>query len=720
MIKNRIALTTWFHYHNYGTALQAIALSSVIKSLGYKVDILNYIPYGKRYSNEPDTSWGNAERVNDKKRDKKFKQFINKNFTFTAICKQDKDFKKLNLKYNAFIAGSDQIWSPIVFDERYFLDYVSDNRKRISYASSFGVQSIENNYVKEKIKGLISQFSRLSVREEQGQKIIKELTGNLAEIVLDPTLLLNYEEWRNIIKNPTKQLKEKYILCYFLGENKNAWKHVKQISARENLQVKVLPVFVKDPTRGHIEYGVAPKEFFNLIDNAEIVLTDSFHGAIFSLICETPFYLFERFSNDDKLSQNSRVHNLLNITKLNNRLIRYDEPVRNKYDFEIDFSAVQKIISEKRLKSIEYLKESLPTDKSLVSIIIPVYNVELFIERGLKSLKNQTYKNIEVIVVDDGSQDNSGKIADEFAQEDKRFKVIHKQNGGVSTAKNTGLDNAKGKYVVIMDGDDAVAPDYVEYLLSLIENTGSEIACSLNVFNENNTKQISKDKFEIYSSADAIEAIYLYRIGVAMWNKIWRRDFIEENHLRCHEELFFSEGMTFCVESFVKAKKIGIGRRRIYWQEFFNPNSATRKFNIKAWENGFLGLNIQKKAWEKITSDSRVSNAYNFHVWWCKCSVARKIWLNNLENEYKEQLKNYVVYIRENISHAFQIPRSDEEKQFYKKISENPKKCLLSMNIEESKSTKLSEKLPFENKRLTKLIKMLQRHLNVICKKYRR
>lgn len=112
----------------------------------------------------------------------------------------------------------------------------------------------------------------------------------------------------------------------------------------------------------------------------------------------------------------------------------------------------------------------------LISIIVPVYNVEQFLARCIDSIRAQTYRNIEILLIDDGSTDNSGRVCDEYAKQDGRIKVYHKPNGGVSSARNYGLDRATGKYIGFVDSDDFIAPDMYEYLIQLIKDTNAEIA----------------------------------------------------------------------------------------------------------------------------------------------------------------------------------------------------------------------------------------------------
>ncbi len=366
MAVKKVAITTWWHYHNYGTALQATATYNVLKNLGYNPDIVNYIPSGKKYSTNPDAdreheeNWENYPRVVDERRDGKFDNFLQQHLTFTPKAQDDGEFAELSDRYDVFITGSDQIWAPRVFDERYFLDFVQDNRKKIAYAPSIGLPTIENEYVRGRMRELISQFAHVSVREEQGAETIKsELGLDAVEVMPDPTLLLDYNEWRKIIPKPKTTQKEKYILCYFWGENESAWKHATKIAKQTKLPIKIVPVLQKDEKYGEFIESVGPEEFFNLIDDAEMVLTDSFHGAIFSIITRTPFYVFERFKQESGGSQNSRVYNLLKISGLESRLVRYDDKLREKYDSKTDFSGARKAIKEQKERATGWLESAL-------------------------------------------------------------------------------------------------------------------------------------------------------------------------------------------------------------------------------------------------------------------------------------------------------------------------------------------------------------------------
>ena len=128
-------------------------------------------------------------------------------------------------------------------------------------------------------------------------------------------------------------------------------------------------------------------------------------------------------------------------------------------------------------------------ENNLITVVVPVYNVENYLEECIKSIINQTYKNLEIILVDDGSTDNSGKICDEYKKEDNRIKVIHKKNGGLSDARNTGIDNSNGKYITFIDSDDIIKEDYIEYLYNLIKKYNTQVSiCSYSVSMENGKK----------------------------------------------------------------------------------------------------------------------------------------------------------------------------------------------------------------------------------------
>ena len=177
----------------------------------------------------------------------------------------------------------------------------------------------------------------------------------------------------------------------------------------------------------------------------------------------------------------------------------------------------------------------------LVSVIVPVYNVEKYISKTVKSLINQDYNNIEIILVDDGSPDKSGEIIDNLALKDNRVVAIHKENGGVSSARNAGLKVAAGEYVTFVDGDDWVDKDYITYFVNLLEVSRCDIA--MNKSNYTETNNLSSDEYSIVKAEKAIEWIYLGDIFVAVWNKMYRKKLLDDNKIFFNNDIWYGEGM---------------------------------------------------------------------------------------------------------------------------------------------------------------------------------
>jgi glycosyltransferase involved in cell wall biosynthesis len=241
-----------------------------------------------------------------------------------------------------------------------------------------------------------------------------------------------------------------------------------------------------------------------------------------------------------------------------------------------------------------------------------------YIEECIDSLIKQDYKNIEIITVNDGSPDSSRKILDKLAKKDKRIKVVNKKNGGVSSARNAGLDIATGEYIMFVDGDDWVEPDYVSYLMKVAQETGSDVAVSINEFTAFGKEQIRHDKIEVYTSERAVQEGLMFNIAIGVWNKIFRADLIRRNKLGFNTKLWFGEGFTFELTAFQLANQVGVGRRRVYHQRS-NPESVTRKFNMGSWQCGLWAL---KQIRENLTIKTpAVYRAWDYHWWWGNFSI---------------------------------------------------------------------------------------------------
>ena len=168
-----------------------------------------------------------------------------------------------------------------------------------------------------------------------------------------------------------------------------------------------------------------------------------------------------------------------------------------------------------------------------VSIIVPVYNVEKYFDKCIESILGQTYKNIEIIIVDDGTKDNCGKKADEYAQKDSRIKVFHKENGGVSSARNYGVRHASGEYCAFVDSDDYVTEDFIKVMITLANNTNADIImCNYYNCYVNRNRQSSKlkkyEQIKEFTSDEFLDRLYCYPGSFSfVWNKLFRRDLFQ-------------------------------------------------------------------------------------------------------------------------------------------------------------------------------------------------
>lgn len=218
------------------------------------------------------------------------------------------------------------------------------------------------------------------------------------------------------------------------------------------------------------------------------------------------------------------------------------------------------------------------TDK--ISIIVPVYNVEKFLPQCIESICNQTYQNLEIILVDDGSLDSSGKICDEFSQKDGRIKVIHQVNGGVSTARNTGIENAEGTYLMFVDSDDWLSPDAVEHLSQKLENANADLAVGSYqcVFSGSVAAACLKD--HIYTGEEVgknLVELYLSN-GSTSCNKLYRAELIRNNGIRFQKKVPLGEDALFSVRYMGVCRCIVLSSQITYYYNHIVDNNAMSKY----------------------------------------------------------------------------------------------------------------------------------------------
>lgn len=202
------------------------------------------------------------------------------------------------------------------------------------------------------------------------------------------------------------------------------------------------------------------------------------------------------------------------------------------------------------MKIIEnYSPRPIPPEeqKETISVAVAVYNSDAYLDRAVTSLLNQTYKNLEIILVDDGSTDHCPAICDKYAEADSRVKVIHKENGGLFTSRNVGIENATGDYLAFLDGDDWVDEDMYEKMLSALKEKEADMAvCRYRCVYQNETVDGSTDRLAVMEGQEML-AKYLeedeaFQIQNAAWNKLYRRSLLGELRFpaRWYEDMLYT------------------------------------------------------------------------------------------------------------------------------------------------------------------------------------
>lgn len=371
----KVILTTVFSAFNYGSSLQALAGKRIIEKTGYECELVKL----KSLIKGRDVRIGKLMTIlfrsiflNKNNSLKTYNNSYNKtlaegteckffNFTDTYLKPQEVtygDLKRMAEESIACFSGSDQIWnsSTLYVDPLYYLRF-APQYKRVALSPSFGRDFIAD-YNKEKMRKWIIDYPYLSVREDSGVKLIKELTGRDATHLLDPTLIINSEEWKSILCIEDKP--NDYILAYFLDEPSDyAKKCLKKL--KEKLDCKILAIPYKFEYMDYSDSIVAagPKEFVELVANAKVVCTDSFHGTVFALNMHTPFFAFER----EYGSANKQSERVLSILRKVNMLDRYQPKNVVEELNNLDFEHSEEILNVERKKAYDYVNNAINSIK---------------------------------------------------------------------------------------------------------------------------------------------------------------------------------------------------------------------------------------------------------------------------------------------------------------------------------------------------------------------
>ena len=329
---------------NYGNRLQNYALQEILKSLSCSVKTLHRVHESKTVTS---CAKRMAQNILQTKA-AKFRRF-DANIDFSDVILGKDDYPNgLAEKFDYFVVGSDQVWNPyyaFAGGECDFLTFAKNDQK-ISYAASFGVSIIPEKKEIEYAEYLKS-FKSISVREHQGAIIVKKLSGRDATVVLDPTLLLDEEDWMKVEKKSLCRPKGKYIFVYALGDKTDRFENkIKQLKEKYEI------FDVRSVQKNGKELPIGPSEFLYLIRNSEEVLTDSFHATVFSIIFHKRYITFNR----PGLNMNSRIESLAKVVGAKSQLTGCGDLDCEKGMYYIK---VDELLKEERHNSIEFLKNTL-------------------------------------------------------------------------------------------------------------------------------------------------------------------------------------------------------------------------------------------------------------------------------------------------------------------------------------------------------------------------
>lgn len=309
----------------------------------------------------------------------------------------------------------------------------------------------------------------------------------------------------------------------------------------------------------------------------------------------------------------------------------------------------------------------------LISVIVPVYNIEKFVERCIKSIIGQTYYNLEIILVDDGSKDLSGKICDIWKAKDPRIKVIHKKNGGLSDARNAGIEVANGRYCVFVDGDDEIHVEMIQRLYNILITTNAEISVCRIERIESNRRFITRAfdatcKYVEFDSVEAVEELFLDKMDCSACPKLYNKSLFEK--------IRFPKGKTnedFAVmyKIFALAKKIVYIPDPLYFYFQREGSITTTEFNIRQfdkYENCIEMINYINKNMPQVIDEAR------FYLYRQTVYLLKTIYLRGLDKEYSQrcmQLRKTIMRGTLNILRCKWLPL--KEKLMYLYIAFFPK-----------------------------------------------
>lgn len=363
----KVGIITRHAISNYGSILQSYATVKILERQGCYAEIIDYIRKEEKSENQVKTFIRNSniwnkniftrmlyrllQSPNLKRQERHFE--INRQKYLKMSKNQYESFENNIPEYDIYCTGSDQVWGQIAnddYDENYFLNFAPEGQKCISYAASFGKPDISDE-LKQKLPEFLKKYSDILVRENTAAKILKECNIK-SNIVLDPTLLLTNTEWEGLYNKKYKK-NEEYILVYQLHHNKKFNKYLKKLEKKTKIKIyRISPSFYFKFLYGKFIYLPSLEEFITLFHDAKCIVTDSFHGTVFSIIFN------KKMIDILPKKTGTRIESLLNLFDINNRILNDYENFNIFYE-EINYKKVNKKLETERNRSIDLLKKAL-------------------------------------------------------------------------------------------------------------------------------------------------------------------------------------------------------------------------------------------------------------------------------------------------------------------------------------------------------------------------
>lgn len=367
----KVSILTFHNAHNYGAVLQAYALKTKIESMGHDVVIENYCnnKIEKRYDAKLKIEISKRDVINPirwlsilkkknqiefaqaawKKQCYNFNEFIDKYLLEGNKTKKTiEDLEKTNT--DIFICGSDQVWTSWItggLDDVYLLNFKT-NAKRVSYAASIGSEVISNEE-KKKLKETLEKFDKIAVRELQIKNKLSEFINNEIYVALDPTLLIDANDYK-LIESKKKLQEEKYVFAYFVNESDELMEVAQKVAKDLGFKLIELHYYLRKDLKDHNQIAdIGPSEFLYYIKNSEFVLTNSFHGTVFSILYKKKFY--------SVYNSDVRKDGLLKTLQISERHIKCKKEIdlSKKINYEVVYEKLKKY----RQGSLDYLSEIL-------------------------------------------------------------------------------------------------------------------------------------------------------------------------------------------------------------------------------------------------------------------------------------------------------------------------------------------------------------------------